>query len=285
MSLSVNFEQQLAMALHGIVDLNLRYVAIAAEGAQRAVGEPNRDKEVVDADEPSLHVFSRRQGHDGSDCAGRGSIGGAATASTTAPTGYPGVLQHLGIGNLGGDSLQIAGDGVATTAPGGEVRLAFARIANQDAGRWQADGGRHALPSDGPFNTAHVGGHRLGIVGAHGDGRHACILTAALDDGNDQFAILVAQRDLGAEQVGSAHIAAAEIGAMTAGTTDAVQRLAASDLRGVARRPLLSRNESTGTAATGGPAPACRRGSGLGWFLCADTSRRVDHQSEQSRGQ
>ena len=66
---------------------------------------------------------------------------------------------------------------------------------------------------------------------------------------------LVAQRGLGAQQVGSAHVAAAQVGAMASPATDAVERFAARDLRRVAGRALLSRNESAG------PLPAAARAS------------------------
>ena len=50
--------------------------------------------------------------------------------------------------------------------------------------------------------------------------------------GSDLFAVLVAERDLGAEQIRSADVAAAQVGAVAAGAADAVERLAAFDLAG-----------------------------------------------------
>jgi hypothetical protein len=47
-------------------------------------------------------------------------------------------------------------------------------------------------------------------------------LAAALNDGENQFAILIAQGELRPQQVGSAQIAATEVRTVTAGAVDAV---------------------------------------------------------------
>ena len=70
-------------------------------------------------------------------------------------------------------------------------------------------------------------------------------LPAALNDRDDQFAVLIAQRNLRSQQVRSAHVAAAQVRAVTAPAIDAEQRLPACDLRGIARRTLLPGNKSS----------------------------------------
>ena len=86
------------------------------------------------------------------------------------------------------------------------------------------------------------------------------VLPAALNDGDNQFALLIAESNLRPEQVGSAEVAAAEIGAVAAVAIDSVQGFAARDLRGVAWRPLLSGNESAGALGLkAGPAVSRNR--------------------------
>ena len=77
-------------------------------------------------------------------------------------------------------------------------------------------------------------------------------LPAALDDRNDLLAVPVAERHLGAEQIRAADVAPAQVGAMAAGTADAVERLAALDPRRVFGRALLSRNEAAAALARAG---------------------------------
>src|SRR5262249_54200950 len=73
---------------------------------------------------------------------------------------------------------------------------------------------------------------------------------AAFNDRHDQFAILVAERDLGPQQVRSSDIAASQIGAVTARAVDSVQRFAARNLLRVARRPLLPWDKTPGPPAS-----------------------------------
>ena len=65
-----------------------------------------------------------------------------------------------------------------------------------------------------------------------------------LNDGNDQFAIAIAERHLRPQQIRSAHVPAAQVRAMAGSAGDAVKLVPAFDLSRVAGRPLLSRNES-----------------------------------------
>ncbi len=107
-------------------------------------------------------------------------------------------------------------------------------------------------------------------------------LPAALNDGDDEFAIAIAEGDLRAQEVGTADVAAAEIGAVAAGAADAVQRLAARDLHGVAGRPLLAGHEASGGAARAG---CGRSASGLAGRRCVlrrETRRHGKRQSKQS---
>ena len=106
-------------------------------------------------------------------------------------------------------------------------------------------------------------------------------LPAALNDGDDQFAIAVAEGDLRTQEVGPADVTAAEVRAVAAGATDAVERLAARDLHGVAGRPLLARHEASGAAS----ARCCSSASGLAGrrcFLRRETRRHGKRQSKQS---
>ncbi len=148
---------------------------IAAEGAQRAPSaSPNRDKEVVDAERarPSTCSPEGRVTTAVTVAGAAESIGGAATASTTAPYRLPRCsAAPWGSGISRGDSF--AKSPVTEwqlTAPGGEVRLAFARIANQ--GCWRGggkptEGGMPCLPMV-PFNTAHVRVHDPALSGLMG---------------------------------------------------------------------------------------------------------------------
>ena len=103
-------------------------------------------------------------------------------------------------------------------------------------------------------------------------------LPAALDDGQNQFAILVAEGHLRAQQVGSAQVAAAEVRAVATRAADAIQRFAARDLGRVAGRPLLAGNQSTRAA------PSCSASALRRCFLRREASRHGKRQSEQSCG-
>jgi hypothetical protein len=69
-----------------------------------------------------------------------------------------------------------------------------------------------------------------------------------LDYRYDLFAVLIAEGELRAEQVGSAHVAAAEVGAVAAAAGDAIDAVAAGDFGRVAWRSLLSGDEATHSA-------------------------------------
>ena len=202
--------------------------------------------------------------------AGRTAASSPSTA--TAATGDPGILQHLRIGDSRRDALQVSGRRMTAGAFRLEVGLAFARIAYQDTRRRLADRWRHALSADSLHHTPDICGHCRRIRRTHIDGRHSGILTAALNDRDDRLAVAVAQGNLRSQQVGSANVAASQVRAVTAGATDAVQRLPARDLRRVARRPLLSGNEPSAA-----PSALC----GRRWPLRRE-HRHGKCQSEQS---
>src|SRR5579863_6734940 len=134
---------------------------------------------------------------------------------------------------------------MAATAFRGEVSLPGGGVANQYARSGFTDGWRLTLSSDGSHYAPDICGHGFPVRGAHGHRGHPRVLTGALDDGDNQFAILVAESHLRAQQVGTAQIAASQIRAVTTGATYAVQRLAALNLHGVARRTLLAGNQSS----------------------------------------
>jgi hypothetical protein len=97
---------------------------------------------------------------------------------------------------------------------------------------------------------------------------------------------VIAQRHLRSQQIRSAHIAAAQVGTVAASAVDAIQSLAAFDLRRVFGTPLLAGHKTA--AATPTPAPARRRFAGLTgsrrrrWRLLRHS---VNEVSEHCRGQ
>src|SRR5206468_7952666 len=79
---------------------------------------------------------------------------------------------------------------------------------------------------------------------------HASVLAAAAHDRKNQFARLVAEHDLGAEQIRSAQLAAAQVGAVARAAVDVVRGFPARDDRRIAGRPLLRWEFSAPAAAT-----------------------------------
>src|SRR5205085_10862133 len=138
-------------------------------------------------------------------------------------------------------------------------------IADHHARRRKADRWWHPLSSDGLEDTANVGGHSFAVLRTHWNCRHSRVLPAALDDGNNQFAIAIAQRHLRSQQVGPTEIASSQICAVAACATDAVQCFPACDLHGVARRPLLPRNKSPRPTCAPRRCSLCRRVSCAGY--------------------
>src|SRR5579871_5169068 len=149
------------------------------------------------------------------------------------------------------DPLQVARGGVATGALGAEVRLARACIAYHDAGRYLPNRRRLALHPDGFDDATDIRGYRQAVIWVDRYRGHACVLPATLNNRNNQFALQVAKRDLRAQKVWAAQVAAPQVDAMAAYAVDRVQRLSVSDLRGVAGWPLLTRYESAKPACGG----------------------------------
>jgi hypothetical protein len=82
--------QQISMGLHRIVYLNHWYLTVAAEGADRFVGKPHGNEEVVDAHQSALHALARWQGN--SDRHGASRILRRWAAPGTPTAGHPGIL-------------------------------------------------------------------------------------------------------------------------------------------------------------------------------------------------
>ena len=110
---------------------------------------------------------------------------------------------------------------------------------------------------------ADVGGDGLSVGRRHLDGRH--VAPAVLNYRNDILAFLVDDGELGAEQIGSAHVAAAQVGAVAGGATDAVDRFSAGDLLGILGFALLAGDEAATAPppSTAGAARPLARGGAL----------------------
>jgi hypothetical protein len=81
-----------------------------------------------------------------------------------------------------------------------------------------------------------IGNLRLGEI----ERGHAAIGAPVLYDGSDQFAVLIVEHELGAQQVRPT-LAAARVGAVAEGAIHAVERLAAIHHGGVGRSPSDTR--------------------------------------------
>jgi hypothetical protein len=86
------------------------------------------------------------------------------------------------------------------------------------------------------------------VFRTHRDRGHASGLQAALNHGDNLFALLIAQRKLRAKQVGSANVAAAKVSAMAGAARDSINGLAAFHLCGIFGRALLSGYKASGGA-------------------------------------
>ena len=113
--------------------------------------------------------------------------------------------------------------------------------------------------------------------------RHAGFRPAGLDHRRQQLAALIVEHDLRADQIRSAAIAAARVGAMTEGTVHAVQRFAALDCCGVGDRPLRV-GDKTAAAATGGLLRTGRRILRSGYLTQQDGRRAREHQDQAGGG-
>jgi hypothetical protein len=85
---------------------------------------------------------------------------------------------------------------MATAALCSEVCLSGTRIADHDARSLFPDGWRFTLGSDGFDDAAYICRYGQSILGTEGYGRHALVLTAAVNDRENQLAILIAERNL-----------------------------------------------------------------------------------------
>lgn len=238
--------EHVAMGFQGIVNFHFGLVASANKGTAGGVRELDGDEEVVDMQELAFDVFPAGQSNGGRYSSALGGIGifnGAM--SLTAFATEEGVLNVFWIGDASRETFQVAGDGVAGGALDGEVGLTLFGVAHEDIGSDFAGRRRRALHADGFENAVDKGDNREPVFRADRDSRHARILTRALDDGQDFLAVLIGERDLRAEQVGSAHIAATKVGSVTDGAIDSINGFAARDFSGIFRGAVLSGDEST----------------------------------------
>ena len=97
--------------------------------------------------------------------------------------------------------------------------------------------------------------HGLPVSGIDRHRRHALVGPPALDHGNDQLAVLIGQHELRAKKVRPAQLTSARVHAMASAAGNRIERPAALDHGGIARRSLLLREDSLAAAlssATGG---------------------------------
>src|SRR5205823_8011505 len=121
-------------------DLNLRHVPHSSERTLQAIGRRQRDDEVIDAIEASLHALTiGGRDRDGdrtptrrlcwrSACRSAAASASAATADARDPE----ILQLHRLGYARRNALQIAGCGVTRRALRREVRRASLRVAHDD---------------------------------------------------------------------------------------------------------------------------------------------------------
>jgi hypothetical protein len=122
---------------------------------------------------------------------------------------------------------------------GGKVCATPLRISNDDLQRLQFAGWR-ALTSDGSDNAANVGSDCPGIIVVQTYIRHSLGLPGALNDRNNLFAVLIGKRNLGAQQVRTSHISAAQILSVAGLAVDAVQGLSSCYSGRIFRRPCFA---------------------------------------------
>src|SRR5437867_4096411 len=126
---------------------------------------------------------------------------------------------------------------MASTADFLEVALARRGIADEDVQLGQRlRSGWPALAPCLTHDAVDVLGNREHVLVGEMKRGHCpdAALATVSDDRHDVLAMLIRQDDLRSQQVRSALIAAAQVGAMAGGTTHAVECPAARDRRGIA---------------------------------------------------
>src|SRR6185437_13318828 len=117
-----------------VVYFDLRSVAVPREGALRAIVEPQRHDEIVDADQAPRHRSARSRDADGDRRAA------APAAASAARRHQPALLQLLRIRIARRDAFQVACWRMAARALGLEVSLSRFGVPHQDTDRRIARG-------------------------------------------------------------------------------------------------------------------------------------------------
>jgi hypothetical protein len=125
--------------------------------------------------------------------------------------------------------------------------------------------------------------HSVNVLGDRNDirvgqrlrrhGGHAWRLPPLLDYRNDQLPMQIGERQLRAEQVGAAGLAAAKVGAMARPAVDLIEQLAAIARGLVGELPLL-RREPSPRASAGGASTRAPTALPPGHGGCASRTRR-----------
>lgn len=210
--------QELTVTDEGIVEFDLGDIARAGEGERGAFGIDEGDEEIVDADEASGDFAGGGGDGDG----GGGDAGSAASATAAGARHEPGLLKLFGIGDAGGDAVEV---GVATGAGFGEVGGTGGGVAGDDGGRGHAGG---VIAAN--FEVVDEGGNVRDLRRGEVELGHA--FAAFANNGSDEFAVLIIEDEGGADEVGSAG-AAAGIDAVAKGAVNAVDGLTAFEGSGV----------------------------------------------------
>ena len=244
--------------------VHLRRVAVAPDGALDPFSSATMTKKSSMRTRRPFDLRAVLHGDRNRDRTGHGPAG-AATAAAAA-TGDPGVLQLQRARDPLADAFQVADRRVAGGALRGEVGLACLGVADDDVELDFFTGRRAALAAHRERDAVDVLGDGLDVFFAQRQRRHrrhARILPAVLDDGHDQLAVLIVEHQLRAQQVGSADVAAAKVGAMAGAAVDLVEGLAARDRGGIGERALLRRERRTSAASPlAGWLTAARRRTG-----------------------
>ena len=212
--------QELTVTDEGIVEFDLGDIARAGEGERGAFGIDEGDEEIVDADEASGDFAGG--GGDGDGGGGDAGSANAASATAAGARHEPGLLELLGVGDAGGDAVEV---GVATGAGFGEVGGASGGVAGDDGGRGHAGG---VIAAN--FEVVDEGGNVSDLRRGEVELGHA--FAALANNGSDEFTVLVIEDEGGADEVGSAG-AAAGIDAVAEGAVNAVDGLTAFEGGGV----------------------------------------------------
>ena len=171
-------------------------------------------------------LFARRQRH--CDRRRRHAHRRRPAAAAAAAGHQPRLLEQPRVRNLRRQAAQIAGRRMARRAFRVEVRLSGGGVADDDARRLETGlvvaGGTEGVQERRDVGHLRVRKRELRHAGAPGT-----------DDRRDQLSVVVGEDDLRAQQARPA-VAAAGVGAVAELAVDAVERLAALDRRGIARR-------------------------------------------------